>query len=103
MAMETPCQTSGAMFHTEINNLGITASVDFGKEINLTENQAEVLEANIHNALELVLAPFFMEDHYAGMTTVCRICHKPMYKSVLNQYDECSKCEKEVDFDGRDS
>lgn len=36
-------------------------SVDFGRSINLTQQQAELLEANIHNALELVLAPYYRD------------------------------------------
>lgn len=59
MAIETPCQTSGAMFHTAISPTGITVTIDFGKVIPLNSAQAEVLEANAHNALELVLAPYY--------------------------------------------
>lgn len=59
MSLATPCQTSGAVFHTSTTDAGITASVDYGRLIPLTEAESVVLEANIHNALELVLAPLF--------------------------------------------
>lgn len=59
MAVPTPCQTNGAMFSTHIEPLGITASVSFGRVIDLTEKEAEILEANIHNVLELVLVPYY--------------------------------------------
>lgn len=59
MAMQTPCQTSGAVFSTRIAGDGISVDVDFGKRINLGEEEAELLEANIHNALELVLARYY--------------------------------------------
>lgn len=60
MAVETPCQTSGAIFHTHISSDKITVTVDLGKVINLTDESAELLEANLHNALELVLAPYYI-------------------------------------------
>lgn len=59
MAMETPCQTDGAMFSIHVMTTGISARVTFGKNIELTKEQAIILQANIHNALELVLAPYF--------------------------------------------
>lgn len=59
MAVETPCQTPGAFFHISIQEEAIVAAVSFKRKIPLTPAEAEVLEANIHNALELVLAPYF--------------------------------------------
>jgi hypothetical protein len=61
MAIETPCQTSGAVFSTRITPRGISVDVDFGRTINLDQPQAELLEANVHNVLELALSRYFPE------------------------------------------
>lgn len=59
MAIETPCQTPGTTFHTAIDRRGSWTAVELPFDLNLSEDDAKVLEANIHNALELVFAPFF--------------------------------------------
>lgn len=59
MAIKTVCQTPGTVFHTKIESKKISCEVDLPKPIKLTEKQAELLEANIHNAMELVLARYF--------------------------------------------
>jgi len=60
MAIATPCQTDGAIFATEIKARQIVVGVGLPFDLDLSEVQAEVLEANLHNALELVLAPYFL-------------------------------------------
>lgn len=59
MAVETKCQTNGAVYNTEIssNNISVNVSIPFSLE--LSEEEAALLDANIHNVLELVLAPYF--------------------------------------------
>ncbi len=59
MASETPCQTPGAQFHTRISPSEIECRVDLPVKLNLTKEEAAILEANLHNALELVLARYF--------------------------------------------
>jgi hypothetical protein len=59
MAVATECQTPGAVFHTHIQSRRITCSVEMPADLCLTEDAAGRLEANIHNVLELVLAPHF--------------------------------------------
>lgn len=59
MAMSTTCQTSGAQFHTSISSASVEIRVDLPFNLDLTEEQAKILEANLHNVLELVLAPHF--------------------------------------------
>jgi len=61
MAVGTRCQTPGAQFHTRVNDDGLSVAVDFGRKISLTEEAAAELEANAHNALELVLSGLFRE------------------------------------------
>ncbi len=59
MAIATVCQTSGAVFHMTITSNSVSITVDLPFDTNLSEEEAEVLEANIHNVMELVLAPLF--------------------------------------------
>jgi hypothetical protein len=61
MAMETRCQTPGATYKSRITEYGVTVAVRYGKKLDLTEQEAELLEQNIHNALELVLAPYYRD------------------------------------------
>jgi hypothetical protein len=63
MAMATPCQTSGAQFHIKITDDSVTVSVDLPFEFtNMSTREAMILEANLHNAVELVLAPYFVHQ-----------------------------------------
>jgi hypothetical protein len=59
MAIATPCQTSGAVFHTSVADNKVSVQIDIPFNLDLTEQEAALLEANIHNAMELVLAPHF--------------------------------------------
>ena len=59
MAIETACQTPGLVYTTQIHDTGLTVVVNFNRVNYFTEDEAEILDANIHNALELVLAPYF--------------------------------------------
>jgi hypothetical protein len=60
MAVATPCQTSGAIFgiHIKPNKVTVVVHTVFALEID-TEEEAKILEANIHNAMELVLKPYW--------------------------------------------
>ncbi len=58
-AIKTVCQTSGAEFHTQIEGKQVSVTVDLPIELDITPEEAKVLEANMHNAMELVLAPYF--------------------------------------------
>lgn len=61
MAIKTECQTPGAIFHTKISAKVISCVVDLPKKLNLSEKEAKILDSNIHNAMELVLAPYFFK------------------------------------------
>lgn len=61
MADSTVCQTPGAQFHIHITDTAIECSVDLPEPLSLTEEEAKLLEANLHNALELVLARYFTD------------------------------------------
>ena len=58
-ALKTPCQTSGAIFDTKISDSEVEISVKIPFDLDLDEDEAKLLEANLHNALELVLRPYF--------------------------------------------
>jgi hypothetical protein len=59
MAQETKCQTPGAVFHTGISIHRLSMVVEFNRVLDLSEAEAELLDANLHNAVELVLARYF--------------------------------------------
>lgn len=68
MAIETKCQTPGSQFHIGIHDYlepdekfqsEIEILIEVSTKLGLDEEGAKLLEANIHNALELVLAPYF--------------------------------------------
>lgn len=59
MANKTTCQTPDAQFHTKIEDKAIYCKVDLPFDLKLTNDEAEILDTNIHNAMELVLAKYF--------------------------------------------
>ena len=62
MALKTKCQTPGAHFTTKIEPSKIKVYIALPFDLQLTEAQAALLEANIHNVLELCLAPHFSRE-----------------------------------------
>ena len=61
-AIETKCQTKGAIYNTDISENNISIDIEIPFNIDLTKSEAKLLENNIHNALELVLKPYFMKN-----------------------------------------
>jgi hypothetical protein len=59
MAIATRCQTPGAVFHSEITGRRVAVAVDLPQVMRLSEEAAKMLDANLHNAVELALAPYF--------------------------------------------
>ena len=62
MAIKTRCLTPGANFTTEISDDKVSVEVNFGKKIELTEKEAELIEALLHNQIEIVLSRFYIND-----------------------------------------
>lgn len=60
-AVKTECQTPDAQFNIEISTDKVSVEVELPMELDLTEEEAKLLESNIHNAMELVLAPYFLK------------------------------------------
>lgn len=60
MAKQTPCQTDGVIYGTWIQPKRIVVELILPFPLELSDDQERLLDANIHNALELVLAPYFV-------------------------------------------
>jgi len=58
-AVKTECQTDGAIYDTKISDNKVSITVEIPFDLNLDEKEAKLLEDNLHNALELVLKPYF--------------------------------------------
>ena len=58
-AVRTECQTPDANYNIEISDDKVSVEVELPMDLDLTEDEAKLLESNIHNAMELVLAPYF--------------------------------------------
>lgn len=56
MALPTKCQTPDVNYSTSIAPYGVVVHIDFPNMKSISKKQAELLERNIHNALELALA-----------------------------------------------
>lgn len=59
MALKTKCQTPGAQFHTSIKEHSVGVTVDLPNDVHV-DDPAQT-EANVHNAMELALAPLFKD------------------------------------------
>jgi hypothetical protein len=62
MAIETGCLTSGAIFHTSIEEKAVSVTVELPFQLEISEKEAEILEVLIHNQMELVLRPYFSTE-----------------------------------------
>jgi hypothetical protein len=58
-AQETKCQTPDVVYNISISDEKISITLDLPKSIQLDEEEAELLESNIHNSLEIVLSKYF--------------------------------------------
>ena len=70
MANKTPCLTSGAIFHTGIFEDNVSVKVDLPFKLEITDEEAAILETLIHNQLELVLRPYFKKAPRAEPETL---------------------------------
>lgn len=61
-AIKTDCQTEGATYQTDISKDNISVNIKIPFELQLDKDEAKLLESNLHNALELVLKPYFNKD-----------------------------------------
>ena len=68
MAVETGCLTSGAIFHTSIQEKSVSVVVELPFQLEISEKEAEILDILIHNQMEVLLRPYFLakEDQKEG-------------------------------------
>jgi hypothetical protein len=60
MANSTKCLTDGAIYKTAITNMRVSATVELPFILDISEQEAEILETLIHNQLETLLRPYFI-------------------------------------------
>lgn len=63
MATEIACQTPGAEYTITVTPSRVSVEVWCPGQFNVSAAEASLLEDNLHNAVELVLAPYFNRDH----------------------------------------
>ena len=59
MALATKCLTNDAVFHTAISEREVSVKVELPFKLEISEEEAEMLEKLIHNQMELVLRSYF--------------------------------------------
>ena len=59
MAQETKCLTSGAIFHTAIRERDVSVKVDLPFKLEISDEEASILERLLHNQIELVLRYYY--------------------------------------------
>lgn len=62
MAQRTDCATPGAIFTIHIGTRRVSIDVALPMDAALTLTEAVQLERNLHNAVELALAPLFLRE-----------------------------------------
>lgn len=60
MANRTKCQTDGAVYSTTIKSKSVDIKVSIPFKLDISEEEAIILETNIHNVMEIVLKPYFL-------------------------------------------
>lgn len=58
--MKKKCKTPGANYNFLIKSTYLALAVGYGKEINLSDEEAVKLEQDLHDAVESVLAKFWV-------------------------------------------
>jgi hypothetical protein len=61
-AVKTSCQTRGVRYNTNITPGNISINLVLPTPLDLSDEESKLLEANIHNALELVLDKYYYVD-----------------------------------------
>ena len=59
MANKTQCLTNGAIYHTGISEDSVSVKVNLPFKLDISDEEAEILETLIHNQMELILRPYF--------------------------------------------
>lgn len=85
MAIKTKCLTPDCRFTTEMNAGSVAITVTFPQDIKLDEQEAILLQDLLHNSMELVLRPYFMQQASQAIepVEVLTDLNKYLYKSKL--------------------
>lgn len=69
MALKTECLTPDSVFHTSIGTKYISMRVCLPFELSINEEEAKLIEKLLHNQIEVVLRPYFIERNLKWLTT----------------------------------
>jgi hypothetical protein len=58
-ALSTPCQTPDMVYDINISDDKIDISLNMPFKLDIDEDEAKLLEKNLHNAIELVMKKYF--------------------------------------------
>lgn len=58
-AVETSCQTKNVEYTVDIKPKCISIQAVLPSELEIDEEESKILDANLHNAVELVLSKYF--------------------------------------------
>jgi hypothetical protein len=61
-ALKTECQTPDTKYTIKITDTKLSINIALPMKLELSEKEAKLLENNLHNAMELVLAPYFNKE-----------------------------------------
>lgn len=70
--LATACQTPNTQYSIGINDTGVTAQAQLPFKLKLSKKQADELEKNIENSLELILKPYFVKESGEDQMLVVR-------------------------------
>jgi len=65
MAQKTKCLTPECIFSTRISPKEISVIVTLPEEINISKEEAILLEKLLHNQVEICLRPYFIRNNYS--------------------------------------
>ena len=60
-SIKTPCQTPDMIYNIEINSDEIEINLKFPFSLEIDEEEAKILESNLHNSIEIVLSKYFTD------------------------------------------
>lgn len=61
-AVKTSCQTNDVKYAIKIKPKCISIQADLPSELEIDEEESKILDANLHNAMELVLSKYFYTE-----------------------------------------
>ena len=88
MANSTKCLTSGAIFHTHIKEDGIVTKITLPFNLDIDKGEAEIIETLIHNSLETILRPYFLDK--PNVSSSISDSFKVKIKEILSKNESLS-------------